>query len=159
MLRQHHRFVLALAIVGIVAGLVLATPQPAVAQVSVGVGVVIGAGQGPRIPPLQSPRGSWYRPGRNDFRNYAVSTGYTDGYEKGVEDARSRRSFDVLRHRRYRSADHQYERRYGPKVAYQNAYRDGFRSGYEAGYRDAMQRYRGYNGDNGRYGGTWRWRY
>jgi len=157
MLRQHSRFALLLAALGAAVGLVLANPQAAAAQVSVEFGVVIGGGQGPRIPPLQAPRGSWYRPGRNDFYQFASRNGYADGYEKGLEDARGRRTFDVLRHRRYRSADHNYDRRFGPRVEYQNAYRNGFRSGYEAGYRDAMQRYRGYGRD--RRDGSWRWPY
>ncbi|MBE3071556.1 MAG: hypothetical protein IMZ67_01150 [Acidobacteria bacterium] len=158
MLHQHARVALLLAAFGAAIGLVLADPQPAAAQVSVGFGIAIGGGQGPRIPPGPPQRGSWYRPGRNDFFEYASRNGYVDGYEKGLDDGRDRRAFDLLRHRRYRSADHYYDRRLGPRVTYQNAYRDGFRAGYEAGYREAAQRYRGYNGGYGRYGrdGSWR---
>ncbi len=155
MLHQHARVALLLAAIGAAVGLVLADPQPAAAEVSVGFGVVIGGGQGPRIPPGPPQRGSWYRPGRNDLFEYASRNGYVDGYEKGLEDGRARRIFDLLRHRRYRSADHDYDRRFGPRLAYQNAYRGGFRAGYEAGYREAVQRYRGNYGRHGR-DGSWR---
>ena len=70
--------------------------------------------------------------------------GYRDGLEKGREDARDRDSFDPVRHSRYRSADHGYERRYGSKDEYRLIYRDGF----EAGYREAY----GNNRTDRRYG-------
>jgi hypothetical protein len=144
MLRYNPRFALHLSALSAIVGLALAVPQPAAAQISVGFGVVIGGGQGPRTPPLPTRQGSWYGPQRNTLFEYASRNGYVDGYEKGIDDARDRRPFDLLRHRRYRSADHNYDRRYGPKVEYQNAYRDGFRTGYAAGYREIMQRYGGY---------------
>jgi hypothetical protein len=70
------------------------------------------------------------------YSNIAFQTGYEDGYDKGREDARDNDRYDPGRHGRFRSADHGYERRYGPKVEYQRVYRDGFRSGYDEGYRD-----------------------
>jgi len=153
MLRQRPRFALHLVSLGAVVGLVLAAPQSAAAQVSIGFGVVIGGGQAPRTPPLPPRAGSWYGPQRSTVFEYASRNGYVDGYEKGVDDARDRRAFDPVRHRRYRSADHNYNGRYGPKVEYQNAYRQGFRAGYDAGYREIMQRHRGYYGSGGRYDG------
>ena len=63
--------------------------------------------------------------------------GYTDGYDKGREDVRANRSYDPVRHSRYRSADRGYNERYGTREAYKHVYRDGFEAGYDAGFRDA----------------------
>jgi len=76
------------------------------------------------------------RGGYGYYANVAIDNGYRDGLEKGREDARDRDSYDPVRHRWYRSGDRDYERRYGPKLAYENAYREGFRAGYDRGYRD-----------------------
>jgi hypothetical protein len=85
---------------------------------------------------------------RGDDRGYAngrysrsagFQTGLDDGYEAGVNDARGRRRYDPISERRYRSADHRYDRRYGPKELYKNAYREGFKDGYERGYRDGRR--------------------
>lgn len=70
----------------------------------------------------------------------AAQAGFDDGYEKGLEDGRKNRSFDVLRHKWYREGDRHYEKRYGSKEQYKNIYRDAFRSGYELGYRDGRYR-------------------
>jgi hypothetical protein len=80
---------------------------------------------------------------RRGYANQSVPfrNGYDDGYEKGREDAQDRDRFDPTRHSRYKSADHDYDRRYGSKDQYRVIYRDGFRSGYEEGYRD-YARYR-----------------
>lgn len=48
----------------------------------------------------------------------AWQNGHRDGYEKGVEDARDRDSYDPVRHSRYRNADRGYDRRYGSKDQY-----------------------------------------
>jgi hypothetical protein len=68
--------------------------------------------------------------------------GYEDGIDKGREDARDRDRYDPTRHGRYRSADHRYEREYGPKEFYRDAYRQGFLQGYREGY--ASHRGRGW---------------
>lgn len=70
------------------------------------------------------------------YASAAFDNGYNDGLQKGQEDARKDRSYDPVRHDRYRSADHGYDRRYGTKEQYKAEYRDGFRNGYEAGYRE-----------------------
>jgi hypothetical protein len=64
----------------------------------------------------------------------AYENGYRDGIEKGRADARGRDSFDPVRHTRYRSADHGYDRQHGSKDDYKLVYRDGFEAGYRAGY-------------------------
>jgi hypothetical protein len=66
----------------------------------------------------------------------AHESGLRDGYEKGREDARSRRAYDPLRHRWYRGGDRDYRREYGSKEQYQNVYRQAFRGGYDRGYRE-----------------------
>ena len=78
-------------------------------------------------------------PGRRDslYGGPAYSIGYKDGYDKGFEDGEDNDRYDPARHGRYRSADHEYEREYGPKEQYRIVYRDGFRAGYDAGYRNA----------------------
>jgi hypothetical protein len=68
--------------------------------------------------------------------NIALDEGYSDGYDKGLEDADRNRDFDPTRHGWYRSADRGYKSAYGSKTEYKNVYRQGFRNGYEAGYRD-----------------------
>lgn len=65
----------------------------------------------------------------------AFDNGRRDGYEKGQEDARKNRSFDPLRHKVYRSGDHDYRGEYGPRDQYRDLYRRGFQEGYEQGYR------------------------
>jgi hypothetical protein len=69
------------------------------------------------------------------YNTVPFNTGYNDGYDKGREDARDRDSYDPVRHSRYRSADHGYDRRDGSKEEYKQVYRAGFESGYEDGYQ------------------------
>jgi hypothetical protein len=69
------------------------------------------------------------------YSSPAVQIGYRDGFEVGQNDARDRESFDPIRSRRYRSGDHDYDRRYGSRDEYKRIYRDAFQRGYEAGYR------------------------
>lgn len=69
------------------------------------------------------------------YLSVPFANGYQDGYDKGREDARARRSHEVDRHRQFRSADRGYDRRYGTRDEYRVAYREGFGEGYEEGYR------------------------
>ena len=92
----------------------------------------------------RSARGGANRPG-NDRRfgatqEPASARGYSDGYEKGLEDRNDRDRYDPVRHGDYRDADDGYYREYGPKDAYKNNYRAGFRQGYDEGYRDGARR-------------------
>ncbi len=82
-----------------------------------------------------------YGNNRNDL---AVQTGFNDGYERGLDDGQDRRRNDPFAESRYRSGDHGYDRRYGPKEAYKLNYREAFRQGYERGYQDGRR----YNGNN-----------
>jgi hypothetical protein len=66
----------------------------------------------------------------------AFDNGVREGHEKGREDARKNRSYDVLRHSWYRSGDRHFEREYGSRDQYKDLYRRGFQQGYERGYRE-----------------------
>lgn len=108
-----------------------------------------------RYQPYPSPRGPYgqqgpypsrgvYGPGvyRNGgYYTPAFDNGARDGYEKGQEDARKRRSFDPLRHSWYRSGDRHYDDRYGSKEQYKDTYRQGFQQGYEQGFREGRYNY------------------
>lgn len=74
----------------------------------------------------------------------ATQQGYGDGYAAGLDDGEDRRRFDPIAERRYRSADHGYNARYGPRDYYKANYRNGFLSGYQAGYQDATRFARGW---------------
>ena len=76
------------------------------------------------------------RDGLRGYQDPAFARGYSDGWEKGLDDGRDRDRYDPVRHGDYKDADNGYERSYGSKDAYENNYRSGFRQGYEAGYRD-----------------------
>jgi len=93
-----------------------------------------GTSRGYGVPPYSNVPG--YSAGRYDN---AYQIGLNDGYEAGVNDADGHRAFDPISERRYRSADHGYQKSYGPKEAYKNSYRNAFRQGYERGYQDARR--------------------
>jgi hypothetical protein len=81
-------------------------------------------------------------PGRQrGYQEPAFARGYSDGWEKGLDDGRDRDRYDPVRHGDYKDADNGYERNYGSKDAYKNNYRAGFRQGYEDGYRGARGGY------------------
>jgi hypothetical protein len=89
-----------------------------------------------------APRGAYgypsagYPPTAGVYSSPAAQIGFRDGLEVGRNDARDRESFDPIRSSRYRSGDHDYDRRYGPKDEYKRIYRDAFQRGYEQGYRE-----------------------
>jgi hypothetical protein len=71
------------------------------------------------------------------YHEPAAARGYSDGFEKGLDDARDRDRYDPVRHNAYKKGDQGYFKEYGSKDAYRNNYRAGFRQGYEDGYRSA----------------------
>ena len=83
-------------------------------------------------------RGGGYPVYRGQSR--AAEIGFRDGIEAGRDDARRRERFDPVRARRYRSADHDYDRRYGSRDDYKREYRSAFQAGYEQGYRGSGRR-------------------
>jgi hypothetical protein len=74
------------------------------------------------------------------YQEPALARGYSDGYQRGVDDGRDRRRYDPVGEKDYREADQGYYGGYGSKDAYKNNYRAGFRQGYEDGYRDGNNR-------------------
>lgn len=76
---------------------------------------------------------------RRDGREFAAAAfrnGQRDGMEKGREDARHHRSPDVNRQKWFRSGDHDYNGRFGPRDAYRSEYRRGFEEGYRRAYEE-----------------------
>ncbi len=87
-----------------------------------------------RNPYRQNQRYRQYRyyppqPQRYAFNNYEQQRGYSDGFNRGQEDARDRRTFDPNNSSHYRSGN--------------SEYREGFRRGYNSGYRQYLS-YRRY---------------
>jgi hypothetical protein len=91
----------------------------------------------PTAYPSPAPYGAPAAPGV--YSTPAVQIGYRDGYDAGRDDARDRRSYDPIRCKRYRSGDHDYDNRYGPKDVFQREYRAAFQQGYELGYRESRR--------------------
>jgi hypothetical protein len=65
----------------------------------------------------------------------AARIGFQDGYDVGRKDATDGETFDPVRSGRYRSADHEYDRKFGSREEFKAEYRGGFEEGYEQGYR------------------------
>lgn len=74
------------------------------------------------------------------YSEVAQNTGYRDGLEKGRNDARQGKSFNLERHDAYREADHGYRSSFGNREDYRQQYRESFRRGYEEGYRARRRR-------------------
>ncbi len=121
-----------------VVALLLLTPSPGALAKDTDGAVLRTQGAAPYDGNGYQGRNWGYRDGRSDRRgrDLAFENGFSDGYEKGIDDGHDRRSFDPTRHKWYRNADRHYESRYGSRARYENLYRDGFRSGYQAGYSD-----------------------
>jgi hypothetical protein len=71
--------------------------------------------------------------------NAAFQNGVNDGYEQGIDDLRHNRYPEYARQKWYRSGDHNYNSRYGPREAYKDQYRRGFQQGYERAYREGRR--------------------
>jgi hypothetical protein len=77
--------------------------------------------------------------GYGERSDLAMSNGYRDGYEEGLNDGRKRHTNDPRDESRFRNADRGYEGWYGAREVYRANYRQAFVDGYEAGYRDGRQ--------------------
>jgi len=73
------------------------------------------------------------------YASPVVRNGYRDGLEVGRDDARDRHRYDPAGAGRYRSGDHDYDRRDGSKDQYQREYRAAFAQGYAEGYRSSRE--------------------
>jgi hypothetical protein len=120
-----HRYLRALAIVGLVA-----VAAPACAQ-------TYGYGYG-RYPDRNYTRAIEQR---------AYERGFREGQDEGRNDARHNRRFSYDRHNEYRDADNGYHRGDGDREFYRRAYRRGF----EVGYNEAFNRSARYDRDDYRY--------
>ena len=74
-------------------------------------------------------------PRDGELESRAENAGYRDGIDEGRSDARHHARYDPVGSRRYRSADHDYDRRIGPREEYVRHYRAAFERGYAEGYR------------------------
>lgn len=97
-----------------------------------GRAVVPGGIAVPRRAPYPSGGPDVVRPGI--YTSPAAATGYRDGFDVGHDDARDHESYDPVRSRKYRSADHDYDRSLDPKDEYKREYRRAFEQGYADGY-------------------------
>lgn len=70
-----------------------------------------------------------------NYREAATNTGYRDGMDKGTNDARQGKSFDLNRHDAYKDADRGYHDSFGNKNDYRRLYRVAFERGYREGYQ------------------------
>jgi hypothetical protein len=93
----------------------------------------------PATGPSRYPEYPVYRGRSGAYASPAASNGYRDGYEQGRDDARHNRRFDPIGSSRYRSGDHDYDRRNGSRDDYKRDYRAAFQQGYDAGYRDSRR--------------------
>ncbi len=80
--------------------------------------------------------------GNRGYVGPAYQYGFSEGYEKGLEDLRDRDPYEPARHKWYREGDRHYNSRYGPRESYKNEYRIAFREGYDQAFREAGGRYR-----------------
>jgi hypothetical protein len=69
--------------------------------------------------------------------NTAFDRGYREGIQRGTDDARRGRQFEIDRNDVYRDGDRGYNNRYGNREGYRNDFRRGFTSGYREGYYNA----------------------
>ncbi len=103
--------------------------------------------------PACASAGAWYRYRQDDYghrdyrelRQRAYDSGYHEGVERGRDDARHGRFFDVACSREYRGADEGYDRDWGSRDEYRSLFRQGFERGYNEAYR---REGRGYRDDN-----------
>jgi hypothetical protein len=95
-----------------------------------------------RGPSRNVPYGGYGVPDRgHGYGTVGSERGFSDGYEKGREDARDGDRHDPRRHKWYREGDRGYRRDYGSRDYYKRLYRDAFLQGYERGYRESAGGY------------------
>jgi hypothetical protein len=61
-------------------------------------------------------------------------TGYSDGYQAGVNDVASNAARDFRNKTEYEHGDRAYNSNYGPLAEYRDGYQQGFEVGYSAGF-------------------------
>ena len=68
--------------------------------------------------------------------NAAFDRGYREGIQRGADDARRGRQFEIDRNDIYRDGDRGYNAGYGNRDSYRNDFRRGYTSGYRTGYNN-----------------------
>jgi hypothetical protein len=76
-----------------------------------------------------------YYGGSFDFRQTAMNAGYNEGIKAGRDDRRRGERFEFRDEGAYRSANKDYNSRYGDRSMYQAYFRQAFQTGYSDGYR------------------------
>src|SRR5258708_19846223 len=61
-------------------------------------------------------------------------TGYSDGYQAGVNDVAGNAARDFRNKTEYEHGDRAYNSNYGPLAEYRDGYQQGFEEGYSAGF-------------------------
>lgn len=100
--------------------------------------------RGPRYPDdgrvyggIRNDRGYGYGYGYGAGFEIAFRNGQTDGYQKGLDDARDGKYPQPERQKWYRQGDHNYNGRDGiSRDDYKNEYRRGFQQGYARAYNE-----------------------
>jgi hypothetical protein len=67
----------------------------------------------------------------------ASEKGFSEGYDKGLDDGDDGDRFAPEQHKWYREGDRGYKGSYGSRDRYKIEYRQAFRQGYDQGYRDS----------------------
>ena len=76
---------------------------------------------------------------RGGYGRYSPASekGFSEGYEKGLDDGNDGDRFAPEQHKWYREGDRGYKGSYGSRDRYKIEYREAFRQGYDQGYRDS----------------------
>ncbi len=69
------------------------------------------------------------------WHRIAHDAGYSEGFERGLADARARRDFNYTRDPDYQRADVGYRRDLTALDRYRRVFRQGYAVGYEEGYQ------------------------
>ena len=80
-----------------------------------------------------------YPGNRGGYGSYSPASekGFSEGYEKGLDDGDDGDRFAPEQHKWYREGDRGYKGSYGSRDRYKIEYREAFRQGYDQGYRDS----------------------
>jgi hypothetical protein len=73
--------------------------------------------------------------GSYELRQTALNAGYNEGVKAGREDRSRGRAYNYADSGTYRSADKDYNSRYGDREMYRQYFRQAFANGYADGYR------------------------
>jgi hypothetical protein len=110
--------------------------------------------------PAMAEEPQWQRGRSDDYRDLrgtnrdVYERGYREGFQRGEDDARRNRAFNIERDGVYRDGDRGYNRNYGSREAYRDQFRRGFAEGYRVGFSRLRNASRGPYEGNDRYSGN-----